>query len=100
MKLLTKDVIESIPKLFETQGIEDKLCMVKLFNPTGIGTWYIVEYDPISKEAFGYVDLEYYPELGAFNLTELEAYRGEFGIPIERDLGFRPTKWSEIKRTL
>lgn len=98
--LLTKDLTKFIPKLYETESVEDKLCVVKLFNPNGVGTWYIVEYDYDTKDAFGYVDLEYYPELGYFNLTELEAFKGKYGLGIERDLNFEPTKWSEIEESL
>lgn len=98
--LLTKELIKSIPKLYETENEEDKLCVVKLFNPNGVGTWYIVEYDVVTKDAFGYVDLGYYPELGYFNLAELENYRGKFGLGIERDLHFKPKRWSEIEKNL
>lgn len=96
MPLLTNELIRTIPKLYETEKIEDKTILIKLFNPNGIGTWYIVEYDEESKEAFGYVDLGYYPELTYFSIPELEAYRGPLGIGIERDLNFIPTLYSEI----
>ncbi|MCK9471685.1 MAG: DUF2958 domain-containing protein [Bacilli bacterium] len=98
MNLLTKELIKEIPKLYETENIEDKICHVKLFNPYGVGTWYIVEYDEETKEAFGYVEIGSYPELTYFSLDELEAYRhSRFGLGIERDLHFKPKSWSEIE---
>ena len=45
--------------------------VLKLFNPTGIGTWYLSEYDQESKIAFGVADLGD-PEMGSFALWELE----------------------------
>jgi len=65
------------------------IARVKLFNPTGIGTWYIAAYDPATREAFGAVDL-YEFELGYFSLAELTAFRGRFGLPLERDLHWTP----------
>lgn len=100
MELLTKELKESIPKFYETEGVGDKTCHVKLFNPSGVGTWYIVEYDEDTNEAFGYVELGYYPEMTYFSLTELERYRGPLGIGVERDLNFKPTLWSEIDNSL
>ena len=37
MKLLTKEILKKIPTLGSTEGteIEDKICHVKFFNPTG-----------------------------------------------------------------
>lgn len=96
MVLIPKGVKESIPNLYETEHIEDKKCHVKLFNPAGVGTWYIVELDKESNEAFGYVEIGYYPELTYFNVTELEEYIGPTGLGIERDLSFKPMLWSEI----
>lgn len=96
MKLLTKELIKSIPSFYETEETKDKICHVKLFNPNGVGIWYIVEYDEETHQAFGYVELDYYPELTYFDLSELERYRGRLGIGIERDLDFKPTLWSKI----
>lgn len=101
MKTLIPNTLKAtIPNLYETEKVQDKICHVKLFNPNGVGTWYIVELDKETNEAFGYVELGGYPELGYFSLTELEIYRGPLGLGIERDLYFRPTLWSEIEKTL
>ncbi|MEN5407683.1 DUF2958 domain-containing protein, partial [Aliarcobacter butzleri] len=36
-------------------------------------------------------------ELGYFSLDELESVRGLFGLKVERDLSFKPTKLSKVK---
>lgn len=36
-------------------------------------------------------------ELGYFSLTELEAVRGPLGLPIERDLYFKPATLNELQ---
>jgi len=98
MKLLTKELIEKIPKLYETeeQSEDKKMCIVKLFNPTGAGTWYIIEYDEEKRIAFGLVDLGYYPELGYFSIEELENLKLPFGLKVERDALWKPQALSKV----
>lgn len=68
---------------------EQIFAKVKLFNPTGIGTWYVAAYDPEDHVAWGVVDL-HETETGSFSMDELVAFRGRFGLPIERDLHWSP----------
>ena len=82
---------DQVPQL----GTEDGIARVRLFNPTGIGTWYISEYDPETRTAFGLADLGY-PELGYFDMQELIEFRGRFGLPLERDLFWRPRLLTSI----
>jgi Protein of unknown function (DUF2958) len=44
---------------------------------------------------FGYV-IGQEAELGYFSLSELEQIRGRFGLPVERDLSFKPCRLSKI----
>jgi hypothetical protein len=37
-------------------------------------------------------------ELGYFSLSELETVRGPLGLPIERDLSFKPCPLSRVMR--
>ena len=101
MKLLTKEILNRLPKLYSGEDIplEDKVVQVKFFNPVGAGTWYGVEYDPKTKIFFGYVSIfgDYNDEWGDFSLTELENYRGKFGLGIERDMSFTPEKFKDTK---
>ena len=68
----------------------DSLALVKLFNPTGAGTWYLAGYDPQDRVAWGLADLGMEPEYGCIGMEELVEFRGRFGLPIERDLHWTP----------
>ena len=88
MKLLTKEIEVAFASTGSQDGLgEDAVIIVKFFDPCGSWTWYATEYDPATRCFFGLVDgheLEY----GSFSLDELEAYKGPFGLGIERDLYF------------
>lgn len=88
MKLLTKALAKKIPAIYAQDGKGmEATAFVKLFTPWANWTWYITEFNPETGECFGLVDgLE--RELGYFNLAELEAIRGPFGLKIERDQWF------------
>lgn len=72
----------------------DPLPVIKLFTPDAGATWLLTEVDPDDEDrAFGLCDLGLgCPELGWVSLPELEALRGPFRLPIERDLHFRADK--------
>ena len=92
MKLLTKEIESKIPALYanENKKPEDTPIIVKFFNPTGSWTWYVTEgqKQPDGNWLFfGYVrGMD--NELGYFQLNELQSFRGQFGLGIERDLHF------------
>ena len=73
-----------------TPGERDFPPVVKLFNPTGAGTWLLTELEPDDPDiAWGLCDLGMgCPEFGTVSLAELAAWRGRFGLGIERDLHF------------
>ncbi len=98
MKLLTKELLARFAKVGSQEEAKDPLVIAKFFNPAGAGTWYATEYDPESKEFFGYVSIfgDWNDEWGSFSLAELESYRGKLGLGIERDLYFDEKKISEI----
>ena len=74
---------------------EGTVALIKLFNPTGAGTWYIAEYDPETRIAYGAAKISDF-EYGSFSMEELVGYRGRFGLPIERDLSWTPRLLSEL----
>jgi hypothetical protein len=98
MQLLTKELLKRFAKVGRQEEIHDPIVIAKFFNPAGAGTWYATEYDPESKEFFGYVSIfgDWNDEWGSFALSELESYRGKFGLGIERDLYFGEKKISEV----
>jgi len=96
--LIPKELLATLPNLYDTEETTDPLCQVKLFTPDANWTWYIIE---LSKEdsvtCYGYVKgLE--SELGYFSLKEIEGVRGSLNLPVERDLNFEPTLLSEIRK--
>ena len=98
MKLLTKELLKRFEQVGRQEDSSDPLVIAKYFNPCGAGTWYATEYDPISREFFGFVSIfgDWNDEWGSFSLTELESYRGKFGLGIERDLYYGEHRISEV----
>lgn len=101
MKLLTNTLIKRFAKVGSQANAKDPLVIAKFFNPTGAGTWYATEYDPETRIFFGYVSIfgDWNDEWGSFSLTELEEYRGPFGIGIERDLYYTEQPASKVIKT-
>ena len=77
MELLPESLAKKIPALYSTENVElnDKVIVAKFFNPCGGQTWYIAEYSPEDRLAFGYCDLGtgFDPEWGYISLEELES---------------------------
>jgi hypothetical protein len=102
MKLLTKEIIKKLPKLYATESIPltDKEVICKFFNPCGAGTWYVLEGQEEDGDFifFGLVDL-HEKEFGYFSLNELQSVKLPFGLTIERDIHYATKKigyyWKE-----
>jgi len=98
MKLLTKAQRDKLIRNHtENEGQEETKkhkVVVKLFNPTGIGTWYLTELNPYTNIAFGLADV-HEKELGDIDLTELENLKLPMGLGIERDRYFKTNKTLE-----
>jgi hypothetical protein len=60
--------------LYSQEHESDPLIIVKLFDPVGSATWYLTEYDPVEKIAFGYVGLQV-DGFGYVSLIELGTFR-------------------------
>ena len=105
MKLLTQEIRRKLPPLYAQDGMGVKaVAYVKYFAPSVQWTWYATEGQPVLDENgndeidfqfFGLVD-GHEKELGYFNLSELESVRGPMGLPIERDLYWKPRTLEEI----
>lgn len=97
MKLITKQIEK---QLLSNQNLpqEDRKPYLKLFNPTGAATWLISEIDDGSIESgdaifYGLSDMGFgEPELGMISMQELTSAKLPFGLSIERDLHWEPTK--------
>tara|TARA_A100000172_G_C3011418_1_gene99964 strand:- start:131 stop:436 length:306 start_codon:yes stop_codon:yes gene_type:complete len=94
MKLFTKSQLSKLVENHNQQdGSKSFKAVVKLFNPTGQGTWYLSEYDPKTDVAFGLCEI-FEKELGYVSIEELKEYKGMLGLGIERDLHFESNKYS------
>ena len=95
MKLFTKEIEKRLIKNYQVNKGKEKTIdhkvVVKLFNPTGIGTWYLTEYDPVSDMAFGLCNVGV-KEIGYAHMKELREFKGRFGLGIERDKYFDSNK--------
>ena len=86
-----------VPALRSTEGQEDPMVRAHYF--VGSWDWYVVEWNPETGEAFGFVKgLD--DELGYFSLVEMEATLARGLWPIERDLYWEPVRLSTITRTV
>jgi len=105
MKLLTQEIRKKLPALYsqEDKGGE-AIVYVKFFSPdSNPWTWYITEGQPVMDEVGNEADFQFFglvygfeKELGYFNLKELQSVRGPLGLPIERDLYWKPKTLKEI----
>jgi hypothetical protein len=95
MKLLTKALRAKLPPLYACENEPDPTVICKFFTPDADWRWYAIEFDG-EDLFFGWVDGTD-PELGYFRLSELEALRGPWSLPIERDLYFEPCPLSQVK---
>jgi hypothetical protein len=94
-RLLTEAIRKQLPPLYSQDGKHgEAVAYLRLFMPFSGWIWHILEYDG-RDTCFGLVDGQC-REFGYFSLSELESVRGPMGLPIERDLHFKPTKLSEI----
>ena len=95
MKLLTKEIRKKLPPLYAQDGKGGKaMVYVKFFTPDSSWTWYVTEFDG-EDTFFGLVE-GHEKELGYFSLKELKSAKGPMGLPIERDLYFKPKMLEEI----
>ncbi len=95
--LIPETLAKSIPRLYATEKVSDPLVQVKFFTPDCSWTWFVTEFDPDERRCFGLV-IGHEAELGYFALEELEEVRGPMGLPIERDLYFKPKPLSQCRK--
>jgi hypothetical protein len=100
MMLLTQKIKKRLPKLYETENVPqgEKIVYVKFFTPDSSWSWFILEGEEREDGDFlmfaWVIGLE--REFGYLSLRELESVRGPLGLPIERDLHFKPRPLKEV----
>lgn len=76
------------------------IARVRIFAPEGSMAWYIAAYDGAHRLAWGAVVSDLGFETGPISLVELVALRTpRFGLPVERDLHYRPTALAQLGAT-
>lgn len=99
MKLITKKIeneLEKYPLYSQDSKGKEAVAICKFFLQ-GF-TWYVLEAQKNGNdyEFFGIVDgLE--KEYGYFTLSQLQSLRGRWGLTVERDMYFKPTKVKDIR---
>ena len=104
MKLLTQEIRRKLPQLYAQDGKGGKAVVyTKYFTPSSDWTWYAVEGESVLDDLGKEVDFRFFDlvdghcrELGYFVLSELEEVWGPMGLPIERDLYWKPKTLEEI----
>lgn len=96
--LIPLHIREVIPDIYGQEKVSDPIVFLKLFTPDAGAVWLITEYD--GKDLmFGYCYLgphmAEFAELGYISLEEVKNVRGRLGMPVERDLHFRPIPLSQ-----
>ena len=94
MKLLTQALRQQLPPLGATAKQDDPIAICKFFTPDSSWTWHAMEFDG-TDTFYGFVN-GFEGEFGTFSLAELESVRGPLGLPVERDLYFKPTPFSKL----
>jgi len=96
VKLMTKAIERKARAQFPKGSDFEQLVVAKFFDPTRNWTWYLMNQDPEDPDyLWGIVD-GFEVEAGSFSLSELKAFKGRFGLGIERDLHFKPRPALEI----
>lgn len=100
MELLPQSLIQRFAVVGRQEDVTDPVIVAHFFNPAGAGDWYATEYDTESEEFFGYVSIfgDHNDEWGSFSRAELAAYKGSFGLGIERDLHWKEKPASQVIR--
>ena len=94
MKILTQEILDAFAKQGDTsqKSAKDIKIVLKLFNPTGAGTWYLYEkLDDDVYMCFANLDDPEMAECGTVSMSELLDFKGMFGLGIERDKFFKPS---------
>lgn len=102
MKLFTKaDDKKLFAQYSKGSDLQSQKVIVKIFNPYGRGSWFIMNSDPNDPDyLWGIVDLGHGAEIGSISRSELETYKNKFGLGFERDSSFDPINAEELYQGL
>jgi superfamily II DNA or RNA helicase len=95
---------DRMPLVYSQENNPDPLVMVKWFTPDSSWTWYVTEYSDKAPDgyphlAFGLTD-GFEQELGCISLDEISSVKGKMGLKVERDLWWKPTPLSQVRKMI
>ena len=98
--MLTTDIFPlelraTLPLLHSQEGVPDPIVYIRFFASEWV--WYVTEGSPDDDDDFIFFGFVKGPgeEWGEFSLSELRAC-ADFGLLIERDVDFKPGRFSQI----
>ena len=101
---------KTLPALYSQEDNPDPMVVCKFFTPGTGWTWYAIEGSPVDKYGLSNTDKgeadflffglmsRIYVEQSFFLASEFKGLRVKYGLSVERDLSFQPTRLSEIKK--
>lgn len=98
MKLFTKEINDKLFAQYRLgSNLEQQVVVAKIFNPYGMGTWYLLNSDPEDPDyLWAIVDL-FEVEVGSVSREDLETIRVKpFGLGLERDTTFQQMNAAEL----
>lgn len=109
MKLITPELEERFKQVGDQSEVENPIVVAKFFDPVGIETWYVTEYNAETKVCFGYVTGFAPYQWSYFSIEELESIEqfptiiidgeehvSKVGIKIERATYFKETSFYDL----
>lgn len=102
MTLITKQLEKELAKypLYSQDSKGDNAIAVCKFFLQGY-TWYVLEAEKNGDDYEFYgTTVGQFAELGYFTLSQLKNVRGKWGLGVERDRGFKPTKVKDLNLPL
>jgi hypothetical protein len=98
MKLFTQEIDRKLFSQYNLgSDLSKQMVVAKIFNPYGAGRWFLINSDSQDPDyLWAIVDL-FDIEVGSVSRTELQSIRiGKHGLPLERDLYFKPINAQEL----
>lgn len=95
--LMPRAVAKLIPALGAARAKPDPTCWLKLHTLDGDWAWWVIEYSPRARIAYGLVQ-GHVLELGEFSVADLEAARGPGGLRIQRVVGWPAQRLSVVRQ--
>ena len=91
--------LRGTPQIYSQATIPDPTVYIKVFDPCGSWTWFLVEFEVEGNQTFG-LTVGHDVELGYIDLAELAELPGALGIGMEINVWFLPQSLSQAMQNL